>query len=82
MINYNCYQVNLPSSLPPIPSLLPFFLQACQCQPPLEEGDQVLFVNGMATETATHMEVECMTCIIFISHIFTLLGYNGHQIFT
>ncbi|XP_019850847.1 PREDICTED: tyrosine-protein phosphatase non-receptor type 4-like [Amphimedon queenslandica] len=30
---------------------------ASQCQPPLEEGDQVLFVNGMSTDTATHIEV-------------------------
>jgi tyrosine-protein phosphatase non-receptor type 4 len=27
------------------------------CDPPLQEGDQVLFVNGMPTDTATHMEV-------------------------
>ena len=36
-------------------------LQASDCQPPLEEGDQVLFINDMATDGVTHMEV--MMCV-------------------
>ena len=39
--------------------------QACQCQPPLEEGDQVLFVNGMSTDTATHIEVSSYPFLSF-----------------
>lgn len=30
---------------------------ASQCQPPLQEGDQVLFINGMPTDNVTHFEV-------------------------
>ena len=47
------------------------FLQASDCQPPLEEGDQVLYINDMATDGVTHMEVMKCVTLLAIDPCFT-----------
>ena len=59
-ITYTATYCNSPSLPPSFPPSLPPSLQAAHCNPPLEEGDQVLYINGKSVGDRTHDQVILM----------------------